>query len=154
MRRTTTASIARQTYSRTSQQIGSIRCSLPSAAADFDDNNIHAQLVFRMKRTTHDVVPTADGESHAVSDEIRIRVQRDVRRGVIAVCIPVSTVPVTHESVDITPLSGTHAKRKRRQTDIASDPSPVKDVGNLTSKIPSYHRYSTLAGLAVPWISK
>jgi len=32
----------------------------------------------------------------------------------------------------------------REGTDIASDPSPVKEVGNLTSEIASYHRFALL----------
>ena len=41
------------------------------------------------KKVTHNVIPTADRERHAMSDEIRVRVQRNVRRRIIAIRVPV-----------------------------------------------------------------
>ena len=41
------------------------------------------------KRVTHNVVPTPDRERHAMSDEIRVRVQRNVRRRIVAIRVPV-----------------------------------------------------------------
>ena len=81
------------------------------------------------KKETHNIVPTPDRERHAMSDEIRIRVQRDVRRRIVAIRVPVDF----DHRVSNKPLRSLGTDTRR--TDIASDPSPVKEVGNLTSNI-------------------
>ncbi len=73
--------------------------------------------------------------------------KRHIRRGVIAVPVPVSTFPVAYTGKSVATLS------RYAKTDIASDPSPVNEVGNLTSGIQvTCFAYTVKLITGIPWV--
>lgn len=75
---------------------------------------------------TYNIVPSTDRESHTITNETLLCVQSDIRRGIITLCIP--------EGNEVKFQTGIGYFSAY----IASVPSPVREVGNRTSK---HHKY-------------
>ena len=76
-----------------------------------------------MNSGTDNVISTADGERHAVACKAGIGSEKnDIGGGIIAVSVPICDVEIRCRAV-----------RQDRVAYMASVPSPVNEVGNLTS---------------------